>query len=166
MPSKTFTPRQLVRAMEKYETQWPKAIIRGFHRGLKFSHRYAITKRMAGGGSRAPSLPNKLRIRSGKLRRTVAIIPPRRRSSGVFEGGLKAGSASVIWARIHEYGGIIRARLARYLNFKTPDGKWHRVRQVRIPARPYLTPALLATDKDILREVRKSLGKLAGTILG
>ncbi len=163
---KKFTPREIVRAMEKYEKNWPKAVMKGFDNGLKFSLRYAITKRMVGGGKRAPSLRNKLRIRSGSLRRTVKIIKARQRSSGKFEGGLKSGSASVPYARIHEYGGTIRAIRAPYLVFRTPDGQWHSKKVVRIPARPYLSPALLATTKDINREVRKSLDKLAGTILG
>lgn len=161
-----FTARQLAGAMRRYENNWPKAVERGGNNGLKYAHRYAITKRMTGGGKRAPSHPDKLRKRSGKLARSVRIIKLRRRASGSFEGGLKAGGPGVPYARIHEKGGVIRARNAPYLVFKTPDGSWHSVKRVRIPPRPYLAPALLASTDDISREVRRSLEKLAGRILG
>jgi hypothetical protein len=137
---------------------------------LKYSLRYAITKRMKGGGKHAPANRFKLTIRSGEYRRSVAIIPPRRRSSGVFEGGLKAGSGTVLYARLHEYGGTIRAKRRPYLVFRTPDGKWHKKTVVRIPPRPVLGPALLATshadDAEIPREIRKSLTRLEQRFIG
>lgn len=55
---------------------------------------------------------------------------------------MSVGSKGVVYAAIHEYGGIIRARRAPYLVFRTYDGRWHRVKKVRMPARPYARPAL------------------------
>jgi len=42
------------------------------------------------------------------------------------------------YARIHQEGGTIEAKNGGWLRFKTADGKWVTVRQVTIPARPYL----------------------------
>lgn len=50
--------------------------------------------------------------------------------------------SNVIYARIHELGGVITAKNAPFLVFKTKDDVWHKVRSVTIPARPYLAPAI------------------------
>lgn len=166
MPGPKYTPKQLMGRLRRYIGGWEKAVMVGFKNGLKFSLRYAITKRMKGGGRSAPTNRNKMTIRSGEYRRSVAIVTPRRRNSGSFDGGLKAGNGGVLYARLHEYGGVIRARRGPWLVFRTPDGKWHKKREVHIPARPVLTPALLATHQDIQREVRRSLGRLESRTVG
>ena len=50
--------------------------------------------------------------------------------------GTGVGTAkSVIYASVHEFGMVIRAKKAKYLHFRTADGRWHMVKQVTIPAR-------------------------------
>lgn len=49
----------------------------------------------------------------------------------------------VIYARIHEFGGVIEPKNAPFLVFRTADGEWHSVSSVTIPARPTLRPAML-----------------------
>lgn len=56
------------------------------------------------------------------------------------------------YARIHELGGTIVAKHARYLHFVI-DGEHKMKKSVRIPERPYLRPALM----DKKAEVRKAL---------
>lgn len=46
------------------------------------------------------------------------------------------------YAAIHEFGGVIRAKGGGKLTFEVEPGVWRSVRQVTIPARPYLRPAL------------------------
>lgn len=48
------------------------------------------------------------------------------------------GVRGVVYAAIHEFGGIIRARSGGLLVFETEDGVWHAVPQVRIPQRSYI----------------------------
>lgn len=44
-----------------------------------------------------------------------------------------------IYANVHQFGAIIKAKNFPFLIFRTPDGvPYGRARQVRIPARPYL----------------------------
>ena len=43
-----------------------------------------------------------------------------------------------IYAAIHQFGGVIRAKTARGLFFKLANGSGRRVKQVTMPARPYL----------------------------
>lgn len=45
---------------------------------------------------------------------------------------------SVIYAAIHQFGGVIRPKNKPYLTFKVPGGGFRRVKQVTIPARPFL----------------------------
>lgn len=49
-----------------------------------------------------------------------------------------AWGTNVIYAAIHQSGGVIRAKNKPYLVFKVPGGGLRRVKQVTIPARPYL----------------------------
>jgi len=160
-----ITPKKARQLLGKLGKGIDRATCKGMNKGLKLSLKYAVTRRMTGGGKRAPSLPDKLRIRSGDLRRTVRILKAKKVRGKHFVGGLKAGGKApggrfVIYARIHELGGIIRAKKAKYLRFMTPDGSWHMVKRVRIRPRPYLKPSLIATKGKIYDEVEKSIGEL------
>lgn len=48
---------------------------------------------------------------------------------------------NLVYAAIHEYGGIIRAKNAPYLVFFY-NGRWYRKKQVTIPQRTYLRPSI------------------------
>lgn len=61
---------------------------------------------------------------------------------------------NVIYARIHELGGTIKAKKGKYLKFYI-KGKFIQVKQVTIPARPYLTPAI----EDNVSEIEKIIGE-------
>jgi HK97 gp10 family phage protein len=51
------------------------------------------------------------------------------------------GVFGVVYAKIHEFGGVIKARAAKLLVFRI-GGKLIRTKSVHIPARPYLRPAV------------------------
>jgi len=80
--------------------------------------------------------PGKLQRRSGRLR---GSITSRVRLSGDKVSG-ELGT-NVIYARIHELGGEIRPKTAQYLKFQIA-GQWRSVKQVLMPARPFLRPAM------------------------
>ncbi|MGB0747181.1 MAG: phage virion morphogenesis protein [Magnetospiraceae bacterium] len=50
-----------------------------------------------------------------------------------------------IYARVHQFGAIIRAKAGGFLHFKGSKG-WAKVRSVTLPARPFL--GLSAVDKE------------------
>ncbi len=61
----------------------------------------------------------------------------------------------VIYGRIQELGGTIRPIHGQYLKFQI-DGQWRQARQVTIPARPYLRPAVeehIDQISEVMREV-------------
>ena len=61
----------------------------------------------------------------------------------------RIGNTSV-YARIREFGGVIKAILAEYLHFEI-DGHWVKVKQVTQNATPYLTPAIEETKTKVLK---------------
>ena len=75
----------------------------------------------------------KIGVITGFLRRSAFVDSPRI-SGGVVS--MSFGSRGVVYAAIHEFGGVIRAKRAPYLVFK-PKGAKHyvRVKSVRIPER-------------------------------
>ena len=101
--------------------------------------------------------PRHLRVRSGYLRRSIT-------SDVDTAGRTLVGTlgSHVVYAAIHELGGIIRARSSQYLRFQI-EGEWKTVRQVMIPDRPYLRPAIVDNleeisdiiKREILKEVEK-----------
>ena len=101
-----------------------------------------------------------LNVRTGRLRSSFGTQRARHQS-GVGVYGLVG--TNVVYARIHEVGGVIKPKAGKYLRFKTADGFWHTVKEVTIPARPYAAPAM-REEKDyisrvIIREVMKPLRK-------
>ncbi len=76
-----------------------------------------------------------LNVRTGDLRNS--ITPLEATQAAVMSGGA-AGGAGVVYAAIHEFGGIITARNAPYLRFRTADGAWHAVKSVVMPERSYM----------------------------
>jgi phage gpG-like protein len=69
------------------------------------------------------------------------------------------GSYGIVYARIHEYGGVIYATNGPYLTFKTEDGAWHMVPFVTMPARPYMRPTIDEHGKDARQAVLFQLEK-------
>lgn len=91
-----------------------------------------------------------LKRRAGKIPITVKT-----------EGDEAVIEAKGVDARIREFGGTIRAKSGRYLVFKNKAGEVIRTPSVRIPARPYMRPAVDENKDRIASEVGKVLGDAA-----
>lgn len=69
---------------------------------------------------------------TGLLQSSVTFMTDRRGLDfGVIGSNLK-------YARIHQYGGVIRPKKARALTFTLADGSFVQVKKVVMPARPYI----------------------------
>jgi phage gpG-like protein len=79
-----------------------------------------------------------LHRRSGRLANSIRYW---------FSGGSCYVGTNIIYAAIHEYGGIIRAVNAKYLRFKIQE-RWYSKKQVRIPKRAYIKPSIDDFFKD------------------
>ncbi len=93
-----------------------------------------------------------LQQRTGDLLETLEVVT----LSGPSGAGIEAtaGSPTVRYAAIHEHGGTIHASGDGYLRFLGRFG-WAQVRQVTIPARPYLRPAMEAGAAELPGELHQ-----------
>lgn len=105
--------------------------------------------------------PEKLGVRTGHLRRSI-------KSQTVIRGDVVEGviGTNVLYARIHEKGGVIKRRRTKVLRFR---GKrvgrirlWWSPTRVEMPARPFLKPAIM----DNLENISKLIGKEIETVFG
>ncbi|MDX2094359.1 MAG: phage virion morphogenesis protein [Alphaproteobacteria bacterium] len=58
-----------------------------------------------------------------------------------------AWGTNVAYAGIHQLGGVIKAKSAEFLTFRGLNGGFTRVKQVVIPARPYLGISAMDSDR-------------------
>jgi phage gpG-like protein len=72
---------------------------------------------------------NKILQDRGALRESIDVDP---RSNSVAVG------SNLVYARIHQFGGVIRPKKGNCLCIPVADGKIIKVKSVTIPARPYL----------------------------
>ncbi|HAR45316.1 MAG TPA: hypothetical protein DCS05_03845 [Nitrospiraceae bacterium] len=71
----------------------------------------------------------------------------------------KAVGPLVIYGRIHELGGVIKAKNKPYLHWVDREGHHHQAKQVTIPARPYLRPTIDEHGDEIIDAVTITLGR-------
>lgn len=163
------TPRQAAQALAAFRQALPVAMLRGMRKGLPLIIKLAKTKYMERKDNRHPMKafdppnppPGPLGIRQGNLVRSLRVGEMRYTGKRII-GTVEAGSKDVPYAKVHEYGAVIRARNAPNLVFFSNLGAGPflvRTPMVRIPARPYLRPAadeaMPAVTEAILSEVRR-----------
>lgn len=110
----------IVVAALKAKKKWAlEAGMNGMERGMRLYSAHIQKTQMSG----RPGL----NVQTGNLRRSwhVKRLP----SMGVRL------ATSAIYARIHQYGGVIRARSKPFLVFHIPGVGWRRKKEVRIPKR-------------------------------
>lgn len=85
-----------------------------------------------------------LQRRTGRLRGSIT-------HDVRIEGDRVVGriGTNVVYGRIHELGGVIKAKNAGYLKFNIPGVGWRMAKSVTIPARPFLRPSLEDNISDI-----------------
>ena len=95
----------------------------------------------------------KASYKSGTLKRSIHIEPIEKTKTRVV---VSVGT-NLEYARIQEFGGVVKAKKGPFLRFKTADGEWHSVRAVIIPAHPYLRPAFDENKRKVVREIGDAL---------
>lgn len=96
-----------------------------------------------------------LKAPTGNLRGSINTRIEERGDETVAIVGTSVGV--IPYARIHEFGGIIEAKNASYLIFKTPDGAWHKVKSVQMPERSYLRSSLNDMRNGIRTELQAAV---------
>jgi phage gpG-like protein len=87
-------------------------------------------------------------IDTGNLRSSIRTV--------LFRHGQVIVGTNVVYAAIHEFGGTITPKNAKWLVFKIGD-QWVMTDSVDIPARPYLRPALDKNRRNVVKKVRETL---------
>lgn len=83
-------------------------------------------------------------------------------SIGVYDAtprSVYVGSRGVVYAAIHEFGGVIHPRYAKYLAWKSKTGEWIFAKSVTIPARPYLRPAVDENKGHTMDAIRETIAR-------
>lgn len=105
-----------------------------------------------------------LKVRTGRLKNSVITVPTKSEIGGRYAVEIKTGGfwgqgSELKYARIHEYGGIIRPRKRQYLSFKV-DGRWVKTKMVIMPKRAYVEPAIEKTKPFLIDYIKKEFGRL------
>ena len=114
----------------------PAEFSRGVEKGMREAIIFAESKSKQD-FTKSRSAAGGLHVRSGTLRRSI--------QSGISKSGNTITAylgSSVIYSAIHELGGVIKPKGGnKWLRFPI-QGQWVSVKEVVIPARPYLQPAI------------------------
>lgn len=93
-----------------------------------------------------------LKTRSSNLRNSITYRIENNGMTGVVGTNVN----TIPYARIHEFGGVIAAKRAKYLRFQIA-GKWISRRSVTMPKRSYLHSALKDMEPKIKEEILKQI---------
>jgi phage gpG-like protein len=106
------------------------------------------------------NLNNKvLRVITGRLKSSVRVFFDDRIGNLYKTVLVVGGGQRVKYARIHEYGGVIRPRRKPFLFFRV-GGQWIRTLKVVMPARPFVKPAIEKRKDDMYQYIAKNIIKL------
>lgn len=111
--------------------------------GFETTVKHGIRKAMLfveGESKKSFNKAGNLRVRSGKLRNSIA--------SGAY-GMVGWVGTNVVYGPTHEFGATIHAKKGSYLRFQIA-GQWRTVKQVVIPKRPFLEPAMFNNRDKII----------------
>lgn len=94
--------------------------------------------------------------RTGVLEGSIDIAEPA--SSKSAGSGVRGvwGSKDVLYALIHELGGVIKPVRAQALMFQADDGSFVVAKSVTIPERPYLRPAADKQYPKLAKRIRRA----------
>jgi len=132
--------KELARKFDKAGKTMPKTVERAMWKCVYMVQRTG--KRKLTGG-------NPLNVRTGELRSSLSA-EVNKIHGNEYEGRV---GTNIIYGKIHEYGATIRAKTGEYMTWPSGAG-WVRAREVRIPARPWLNPAL----RENRQKINKTLG--------
>lgn len=152
------TVEQFAQRLRKFQQGLGGAVGEGLKDGMFAALKISVTEFFQGspeppGRSAIVNPPNPppgpLKIRTGDLRRGIQIVTPTPAGRGTWVSGLE--TKGIAYGRIHELGGVA--------------GAGHRS---RIPARPYLEPAISkASESGLIQAlVDEEVISLANRIIG
>lgn len=128
--------RNLIRTKKK---EAAKSLRDGIVEGMRLFEGQIIKKQMTG----RPGLKR----RTGNLARSWFI----KEKKGLRTYAIALGTRTV-YARIHQFGGIIRAKREKFLTFKIGKKQWVKKKEVKIPKRLWILEEFERVGPDILKK--------------
>lgn len=114
-------------------------------------------------GEVIPPGVKKFKILNNRGELKKAVIGTSRNAINEVKGTIAfIGIRNLVYANIHNYGGIIRPKKAKALKWQNPKGVWHYAQKVTIPMRKFLgfgkanTDVILDKFKEWIQEVLNS----------
>lgn len=170
------TPAGAIRMLQQHAYEREQAWFGCITRGLVRARARATSFWMPQASPIAAPRADKLSKRSGKLARTVRVVPPRKVGNDLL-WGLTAGGPDAPYARIQEFGGTTRphriapTRPGGVLRWNARGGGPLFARYVnhpgsRIPARPYMQPAVKEQVRSITADFRSVARAITKRIFG
>jgi len=123
--------RNAVQRLRRKPEEMRRALIPAMEKCMAVAEGTAKREYLSGPG------PSKLQRRSGRLRGSITT-----EVSATPTGVEGALGTNVIYARIHEKGGVIRPKVADALRFMVPGVGWRTAQKVVIPPRPFMRPSV------------------------
>jgi phage gpG-like protein len=141
---------ELTERSQRLLRQYPSNFRKKFREGMRQAMLHAESK-----SKKSFNKPGNLHVRTGHLRRSIESSIRDRRSEiiGVI-------SSNVKYANVHEFGATITPKTGTYLKFKTIGGGWVTTKEVVIPARPFLKPAITDNMEHIQDIIEKKILEL------
>jgi len=133
--------------LQKFPAEFKKGLLKGVRDSMFFVE--AAVKTRFG-------RPGELGVRTGNLRRSIQSG-----MKGMTDSIVGWIGSNVVYAKIHELGGVIRPRTKKYLRFQI-EGQWKTVKEVIIPARPFLEPSINENIEKIKSIIRSSIIREVG----
>lgn len=113
--------------LKQFPGQFRKYLVEGFRKATYY---------IEGEIKKSFGQTDKPKVRSGHLRRSITSTVTQREGYLVGTFG-----SDLIYAPVHEYGAVIKPKNKPFLRFQIGE-RWVTLKQVTIPARPYIEPAI------------------------
>ncbi len=142
---------QVIKNLQAAEAEMKRAKVYKMRDGVNYTKNYIKNNKLSG---------QVLHKRTGRLKQSMCSKINTVGQDVIGRVFPRVGGRFPAYGRIHETGATIKPKKKEYLHFYI-GGHWVKVKQVKIPARPYLQP----TTEEIKGKIREILGDVAGIVV-
>ena len=142
---------QVIKNLQAAEVEMKKAKVYKMRDAINYTKNYIKNNKLSG---------QVLQKRTGKLKKSIGNKINTSGQDVIGRVFPRVGANFPPYGYVHETGGIIKPKKKEYLHFVI-GGNWVKVKQVKIPARPYMQP----TTEEIKWKIQEILGEVAGIVV-
>lgn len=142
---------QVIKNLQAAEVEMKKAKVYKMRDAINYTKNYIKSNKLSG---------QALQKKTGNLKKSITGKINTSGQDVIGRVFPRVGGNFPPYGYVHETGAIIRPKRKEYLHFLI-GGNWVKVKQVKIPARPYMQP----TTEEIKGKIREILGEVAGIVV-